>query len=503
MTETFPESGAKPDESAMDILVVDDTAANLKLLTSLLAAQGYRVRPASSGELALRSVAVKKPSLILLDVRMPGMDGYAVCRRLKADPDLRPVPVIFISAMNETTDKVQGFAVGGVDFITKPIEPEEVLARVRTHQELSRLQHSLEQRVAERTMELANAHHALQASEERLRLAFEATSDGIWDWNLKTGTLFFSDRWYSMLGYAPGAFMPGYAAWCERVHPDDLAAAEAAIRGHLEQERLNYAVEFRMRTQAGDWKWISSRGKVIERDAAGKPLRMVGSHVDITESKQDEARIASALHDKEVLLKEIYHRVKNNLQVIASLLSMQARGADDERVRSALTDSVSRVHAMALVHEQLYRSNDLERIAVKTYLGDLLGHLREASPASSRGVELSLDADDATVDIETAIPCGLLVNELVTNALKHAFPEDARGTITTRFRADADGWLTLEVGDDGVGVPAGFDFRQSASLGLRLVASLVDQLQGEMTLERGGGTRYRLHFKENGEEARA
>ncbi|MDS4015853.1 MAG: response regulator, partial [Candidatus Accumulibacter sp.] len=187
-----------PDE----ILVVDDTPANLKLLSMLLAEQGYRVRPASNGLLALRSVAAKAPDLILLDIRMPDMDGYTLCRQIKADPRLAPIPVIFISALNETSDKVQGFSVGGVDYLTKPFEPAEVLARVRTHLDLWRLQRrqaqvqsELELRVRERTAELAQANRALQQSEERLRLVIEATSDGVWDWDVHNQSLFLSDRW--------------------------------------------------------------------------------------------------------------------------------------------------------------------------------------------------------------------------------------------------------------------------------------------------------------------
>jgi signal transduction histidine kinase len=156
------------DETKSEILIVDDTPANLKLLTSILLTVGYRIRPASSSTLALRSVAAKAPDLILLDVRMPNMDGYAVCRQLKADPHASAIPVIFISALNETTDKVQGFAAGAVDYITKPFEPAEVLVRVRTHLELRHLQQQLEQRVAARTVELAQANQALQRYRDHL-----------------------------------------------------------------------------------------------------------------------------------------------------------------------------------------------------------------------------------------------------------------------------------------------------------------------------------------------
>ncbi|WP_300456055.1 PAS domain S-box protein [Accumulibacter sp.] len=231
-------------------------------------------------------------------------------------------------------------------------------------------------------------------------------------------------------------------------------------------------------------------------DAAGEVVGVMSLLRDVTAEKHAEERVQSALHDREVLLKEIYHRVKNNLQVVASLLSLQGRGIDDPRLSEVLADSVARVKAMALVHEQLYRSGDLARIALGSYLRSLMDSLDQAVMASRRGITLRVEADDTRVSIDTAVPCGLLVNELVTNALKHAFPAGAGGTVVTRFSADADGMLTLEVSDNGIGIAEDFDFRRSSSLGLRLVVSLTDQLEGQMSLEGAGGTRYRLRFRE-------
>ncbi len=170
----------QPTPVSEEILVVDDTPANLRLLTELLTQHNYHVRPASNGALALKSVAARIPDLILLDVNMPGMDGYEVCRRLKADEQSRRIPVIFISAFGDTRQKVSGFEAGGIDYITKPFEAEEVLARVRTHLRLRQAEealrsahNTLELRVQERTAELQTSNQALQESEENARRAFE------------------------------------------------------------------------------------------------------------------------------------------------------------------------------------------------------------------------------------------------------------------------------------------------------------------------------------------
>lgn len=152
-----------------ELLVVEDTPASLELLSQLLAQAGHTVRQAQEGRMALRSAQASPPDLILLDVRMPGLDGYAICERLKADARTRDVPVIFLSALSEAGDRLRGFALGAVDYIAKPYQPEEVLARVRTHVELRRLQSRLEERVDERTAQLLEAQASLQESQGRLQ----------------------------------------------------------------------------------------------------------------------------------------------------------------------------------------------------------------------------------------------------------------------------------------------------------------------------------------------
>src|SRR5512136_1458283 len=166
--------GLLNDESPNEMLVIDDSTANLKLMEETLTAAGYRVRLANEGELALHSAMKQPPALILLDIRMPGMDGYEVCRRLKADERTREVPVIFISILEDERDKVKGFRQGAVDYITKPFQPEEVLARVGIHLRLRELTERLEQKVSERTEELTIANQRLQQEVAERRLAEEA-----------------------------------------------------------------------------------------------------------------------------------------------------------------------------------------------------------------------------------------------------------------------------------------------------------------------------------------
>ncbi len=216
---------------------------------------------------------------------------------------------------------------------------------------------------------------------------------------------------------------------------------------------------------------------------------------DITERKHQEERLMASLREKEVLLKEIHHRVKNNLQVVSSLLNLQSTSLRDPHVLALFKDSQNRIQSMALVHEMLYQSQNLSSISFRSYLDNLIGRIR-GSYGTSSPVALQLDADEAIVGIDTAIPCALLVNELVANALEHAFPDGRGGTVHVGLRAEADGSFTLRVSDDGIGLPASIDLESVESLGLRLVQALTRQLEGTLDFSRDGGTTCTIRFHE-------
>ncbi len=529
------------DDTGTEILVVDDTPANLKLLANLLTEEGYRVRPALSGALALRSAAAKRPDLILLDVRMPELDGYTVCQHLKADPHTHAVPVIFISASNESADKIQGFVVGGADYITKPFEPAEVLARVKTHLELRSLQQDLERRVEARTSELAQAHHALQASEERLRLVIEATSDGVWDWNLRTGEVFFSDRCYTMLDYAPGELAADYAAdWRDRVHPDDWASAEAAVRAHLDGSLPELGIEFRMRAKDDAWKWINSRGKVIEWDAAGPPLRMVGTNVDITARKQAEEELERHRNHLEELVTERTAALRQVMDQLVQSEKLAALGSLVAGVAHELNTPLGNARTMASalgeevrVFATAVESGALRRSQVETFLSrsreavdllernaaraaDLISHFKQVAVDQTsirrRRFDLRQTVEELLVtlrpqlkrtahQIEVEIPADLeldsypgpleqVLANLVNNSLIHGFVGIEAGVIRLQATLPDPLHVQIEYMDNGVGISEGFHTRifepffttrlgsGGSGLGLYIVYNLVTGVLG-------------------------
>ena len=216
--------------------------------------------------------------------------------------------------------------------------------------------------------------------------------------------------------------------------------------------------------------------------------------VDITERKHREARIQAALHEKEVLLGEVHHRVKNNLQMIDSLLSLQARRVSDPIVLAALQDSQNRIRSLSLIHQMLYQSGDFAYVDFHAFLTDLLPRLVESTAIHRERIALDIDAQQVQLPINLAIPCGLIVNELVTNALKHGFPEGRRGKIHVEMTRPTPAEIEMVVGNDGALLPEDFQLHSGGTLGVQLVTLLAQQLQGSVEFEREPATRFRVRF---------
>jgi len=212
--------------------------------------------------------------------------------------------------------------------------------------------------------------------------------------------------------------------------------------------------------------------------------RMVMSIVrDITERRRAEELIQTSLREKEALLKEIHHRVKNNLQVTSSLLRLQAGAVGDPGAREMFEETENRIRSMALVHEKLYQSTNLSRIDLADYIRSLGELLSRSSAIRPENVALEVTGEAVFLEIDEAVPCGLIVNELLSNALKHAFPEHRRGRIDVRLGVEPNGWVSLNIRDDGIGLPPQFDFNRTGTLGLQLVQGLVQQIDGTIAVQ--------------------
>jgi PAS domain S-box-containing protein len=219
---------------------------------------------------------------------------------------------------------------------------------------------------------------------------------------------------------------------------------------------------------------------------------------DITARKIADEAIRASLREKEVLLKEIHHRVKNNLQVVSSLLGLQSRTIEDFATRRMFQESQNRVHSMALIHESLYQSENLSEIDFPAYIDQLANHLIRSYGVDSQRVRISASIEDLRLTMDTAIPCGLIVNELVSNSLKYAFPGGRRGEVSIGMKQNEEHSIRLEVSDNGVGLPDGVSFTSTKSLGLRLVRTLADQLGAAIERGSGNGARIALTFQTGG-----
>lgn len=229
-------------------------------------------------------------------------------------------------------------------------------------------------------------------------------------------------------------------------------------------------------------------------DEAGKAIGVMSLVRDVTTQQRAEERLQSALQEKETLLREIYHRVKNNLQVVVSLLAMQARSGTRASPQALLMDSANRVKAIALAHELLYRSKDLARINFRAYMAELANHLARAHQPASAAIALRLEVAPVELGIDTAVPLGLICNELISNAYKHAFAGGVHGEIAVFLEACDDGRLGLTVSDNGCGLPADFRIEYCDSLGMRLVHSLSEQIDGELTIANEDGARFTIRL---------
>lgn len=229
---------------------------------------------------------------------------------------------------------------------------------------------------------------------------------------------------------------------------------------------------------------------------------------DMTDSWEQDEALRRTLDDKNILLKELYHRVKNNLQLIISMFSLQIRALKDTQAREALQEAAGRVRTMALVHERLYQSRTLSSIALDAYVSELCEQLAGAASAAQRGIAVRVEAAPLEIGLDVAVPLGLLLNELVTNSLKHGFPDGRRGRIVVRVVSEEGAGegrtMRLSVADDGVGLPPGFDRTSAQTLGLKLVSALSGQLQAHFAMDNidGGGVLATLVFNLPGSAVR-
>jgi PAS domain S-box-containing protein len=475
-----------------------------------------------------------------------------VCQFLKSDAATRDIPVVFMTSLAETRDKVKGFRMGAADYITKPFQPEEILARVQTLLTLHAMRKRLEARNAElhRTNEeLASVNSALgrevekhrqvelalQESEERMRTLINAMPDivafkdgeGRWleandfdlrlfqidevdyrgkkDSDLAEFSPFYRDAFLGCEESDEIAWQARKASRADEIipRPDGPPMVFDIIKlpmFHPDGRRKGLVVvgrdiTERKQAEAALKKYRESLEVLVKERTRELAQANASLKAEIVERERAEEKVLASLREKEILLKEIHHRVKNNLQIISTLLDLQSDYIQDKQSLRFFRESQDRIRSMALVHEKLYQTSDFISINFGDYIANLTKYLFNSYVTDPERISLVLDVAPATLEIDQAIPFGLILNELVSNSLKYAFPGERRGEIVVRLRTEGDVGVVLLVKDDGVGLPQGLDFENTESLGLQLVTMLVRQIRGEIVPGNEGGTSFKIAYR--------
>jgi PAS domain S-box-containing protein len=339
--------------------------------------------------------------------------------------------------------------------------------------------------------ERRRAEAAIQDSEKRYRMIGELIPFGVWMCDAKGEFTYLSDSFLQLIGMTLEECRKG--GWLKRLAPEDIGRTQNDWKQCVATGCF-WDYEYRIFDKKGNDHFVLSRGAPL-RNETGRIVSWVGNHLDITERRRYENRLEASLKEKEVIIKEVHHRVKNNMQVISGFLHLQSNYIKDPDSVEKLNECQRRVKTMALVHEKLYQSKHLGFINSEEYVKSLVSDLVE-SYALRTDIDIQVNVESVNINLDIAIPCGLIINELLTNALKYAFKDRLSGHITVDMRLGQDHRFTLVVSDDGAGLPAGFDIGSTATLGMQLVAVLVRQLGGEIRIKSGDGTTFTISFPE-------
>ncbi|MDZ8053321.1 MAG: PAS domain S-box protein [Aulosira sp. ZfuCHP01] len=382
----------------------------------------------------------------------------------------------------------------------------DITERKQAEENLSQILDQLESKVEERTVELRQINASLQAeiaerqriekalreSEQRFRATFDQAAVGIAHVGIDGRWLLVNQRLCDIVGYTSQELE--LRTFQDITYPGDMEASLKYVEQVLVGDIPTFSLEKRYLCKDDSIVWINVTVSLVH-EPSGNPKYFIAVIEDISDRKQSEAQIQASLREKEVLLKEIYHRVKNNLQVISSLLNLQSEYIQDKQDLAIFQQSQMRIASMALVHEKMYQSKDLSRINFGEYVQDLVASLLTSYEVSAETIALNINIDEQILlGLDTAIPCGLIIHELVSNSLKYAFPLGGSGEIIIAIRKILENRILLTVRDNGIGLPVNFNFTNTASLGWQLVDALASQLTGDINIRSDSGVDFQISF---------
>jgi PAS domain S-box-containing protein len=461
------------------ILIIEDSDDDTELLLRNLKKGGYepewqRVETAQEMKTALQE---KEWDIIIADYQLPEFTGLGALE-IYNSTDL-DIPFIIVSGTIGEEIAVETMRLGAHDYIMKD--------------KLTRLVPAIERELREVTI-----RHEKQKAEAELKIAarqwqttFDAMNDSICLLNTE-GKILRSNQATADFFQIPIDQIVGRTCW-------NLVHGTSSPIDNCPFVKMKVTKQREILTLPVENNWLEVTVDPVFNDH-GDIIGAVHVISDVTIRIRAEEKIKASLKEKEILLKEIHHRVKNNLQIICSLLSLQAQNIKDEHTLAMFEESRNRVRSMSLVHEELYHSDDFAHVDFSTYLENLISNLYRVYSTSSTKIKLEMKIEKITLGIDLAVPCGLIINELISNALKHAFPPSwqGRGKISVSFAEDDMGTVKLIVKDNGIGLSENIDIQKTESLGLHLIQILAeDQLGGKISLSRNRGTKFQIRFKRN------
>lgn len=466
-------------DKKLRVLIVEDMDTDAELTLRNFIRAGYTVDSlrVENPQDMRRALENREWDLIISDHNMPQFDSHEALKILKESG--QDIPFIIVSGSIGEEIAVEAMKAGAHDYLMK--------------NNLNRLVPAAEREIQDACTrrERHLAEEALLQSEDKFRRLVEISLDVIWVCDVEGVFTYVSPQLEEMLGFPVSHFIGRKIA--------DLLLPE-------DRERVVGVLEARETIRQLEIPMCHKNGRRVELEVNALPIRdgkgdfqgYQGVNRDITERKRVENNLKQSLREKETLLQELYHRTKNNMQVISSMLSLETEYSSSPEFQLVLKDMQYRIHSMALVHQKLYQSKDLSSINLREYLGELAQLLVKSYSLSDTRLTLKEDLADVNVLIDTAIPCGLVANELISNALKHAFKGRSQGELCLGLKKDDKGEIVFTVTDDGVGFPEGFDPRKDGKLGTKLLYILGEsQLKGKIDYHSENGVSFTLRFLDN------
>jgi len=487
------------------ILVIDDDEDMLEAVSAALRKMitNAEVYTATSGKEGVEIAKSESPDVILLDIIMPEMDGFQVCKLLKVHEDTRHIPVITITAVkNDARSRVKGLESGADVFLSKPIDKSELAAQIsamlrikKAEDQLRKEKEVLKDLVFSKSQELKGEIQQHNQSKKTIQQYNDIVN------NMQIGLYLYhledidDDRSLRLVGINPAAVK------IIGLSEDDIVGKTLDENFPKLREKnvpQRYAEVVRTGVPIYFEEIFPGNNYIPQSHFAVRAFALPDQHVgilfeDITERKKIEEEIKHSLKEKELLLREVHHRVKNNLAMISSLLNIQGRYLKDKEASEAIRQSRKRIHTIALLHEKLYRSQDLTNIRFGEYIHDLAEALLHSSPLNPERCHFQLDIEDCSFSIDTIIPLGLIITELITNSLKYGSHTENSLTIAISLKSEKDRYV-LTVSDNGPGIGEEVDWRNMGTLGLQLVITLTEQLRGRLELEKRDGASFKISF---------